>query len=178
MFELICNVGLFVFLVFSYFTHVIEAKIPKSYLKNPNVIHPSAWPKAIIILLLICIAVNIYKIIKKNKGNPDFTFSKFCKNSAEFFKSKMFLGMIILAAAAMLLELLGFVVTAALTVVVMILSAVFQNAENGFLVGHPPIYVGVCLLALIAATVLFLRETVSREIPFLRSFALFLENLF
>ena len=42
MFELICNAGLFVFLVYSYFTHVIEAKIPKSYLKNPNVIHPSA----------------------------------------------------------------------------------------------------------------------------------------
>ena len=50
MFELICNAGLFVFLVYTYFTHVIEAKIPKSYLKNPNVIHPSAWPKAIIIL--------------------------------------------------------------------------------------------------------------------------------
>ena len=99
MFELICNVLLFVFLGFTYFTHVLEAKVPKSYLKNPNVLHPSVWPKVIIILLLICIAINIIKIIKKNKGNPEFTFSAFCKNSVTFFKSRMFLGMIILVVA-------------------------------------------------------------------------------
>ena len=71
MFELLCNILLFVFLGFTYFTHVLEAKVPKSYMKNPNVLHPSVWPKAIIILLLVCIAINIYKIIKKNKGNPE-----------------------------------------------------------------------------------------------------------
>ena len=54
MFELICNVLLFVFLGYAYFTHVIEAKVPKSYLKNPNVLHPGTWPKIIIILLMIC----------------------------------------------------------------------------------------------------------------------------
>ena len=31
MFELICNVLLFVFLGYTYFTHVLEAKVPKSY---------------------------------------------------------------------------------------------------------------------------------------------------
>ena len=87
MFELICNVLLFVFLGYTYFTHVLEAKVPKSYLKNPNVLHPSVWPKVIIILLLICIAINIVKIIKKNKGNPEFTFKAFGKNSLEFIKS-------------------------------------------------------------------------------------------
>ena len=173
MFELICNVGLFVFLLFSYFTHVIEAKIPKSYLKNPNVIHPSAWPKAIIILLLICIAVNIYKIIKKNKGNPDFTFSKFCKNSVEFFKSKMFLGMLILAAAAMLLELLGFVVTAALTMF-----------AYGLLLGEKKVW-RMAIVSVVVALLMhilfsgLLDVTLPRgEVPFLRNFALFLENLF
>ena len=80
MFELLCNILLFVFLGFTYFTHVLEAKVPKSYMKNPNVLHPSVWPKAIIILLLVCIAINIYKIIKKNKGNPEFTFAAFGKN--------------------------------------------------------------------------------------------------
>ena len=72
MFELICNIALFVFLGYTYFTHVLEAKVPKAYIKNPNVLYPSTWPKVIIILLLICIAVNVYKIIKKNKGNPEF----------------------------------------------------------------------------------------------------------
>ena len=114
MFELICNALLFVFLGFTYFTHVLEAKVPKSYLKNPNVLHPSVWPKAIIILLMICIAINIYKIIKKNKGNPEFTPAAFCKNSVAFFKSKMFIGMVVLVIASLVLEPLGFVVTAAL----------------------------------------------------------------
>ena len=173
MFELICNVLLFVFLVFSYFTHVIEAKIPKSYLKNPNVLHPSAWPKAIIILLLICLAVNIYKIIKKNKGNPDFSFKKFCENSKNFFKSKMFLGMLILAVAAFLLEPLGFVVTSAITMF-----------AYGLLLGEKKIW----RMALISCAVALLMHvlfsglldvTLPRgEVPFLRSFALFLENLF
>ena len=53
MFELLCNILLFVFLGYTYFTHVLEAKVPKSYLKNPNVMHPSVWPKMIIILLHI-----------------------------------------------------------------------------------------------------------------------------
>ena len=173
MFELICNAGLFVFLVYTYFTHVIEAKIPKSYLKNPNVIHPSAWPKAIIILLLICLAVNMYKIIKKNKGNPEFTFKAFLNNSKEFFKSKMFIGMLILIAAALLLETLGFVVTAALLMF-----------SYGLLLGEKKVWrmalisVAVALLMHILFSGL-LDVTLPRgEIPFLRNFALFLENLF
>ena len=173
MFELICNVLLFVFLVFSYFTHVIEAKIPKSYLKNPNVIHPSAWPKAIIILLLICIAVNIYKIIKKNKGNPDFTFAKFVENSKEFFKSKMFIGMLILIAASFLLEPLGFVVTAALTMFF-----------YGLLLGEKKVW-RMAIVSVVVALLMhilfsgLLDVTLPRgEVPFLRNFALFLENLF
>ena len=144
MFELICNAGLFVFLVYTYFTHVIEAKIPKSYLKNPNVIHPSAWPKAIIILLLICLAVNMYKI-----------------------------GMLILIAASLLLETLGFVVTAALLMF-----------SYGLLLGEKKVWrmalisVAVALLMHILFSGL-LDVTLPRgEIPFLRNFALFLENLF
>ena len=46
---------------YTYFTHVLEAKVPKSYLKNPNVLHPSVWPKVIIILLVICLIINIIR---------------------------------------------------------------------------------------------------------------------
>ena len=85
----------------------------------------------------------------------------------------MFLGMIILAAAAMLLELLGFVVTAALTMF-----------AYGLLLGEKKVWrmaLISCIVALLMH-VLFsglLDVTLPRgEIPFLRSFALFLENLF
>jgi hypothetical protein len=83
LFELICNILLFIFLGYSFFTHVLEAKVPKAYLKNPNVLYPDVWPKVIIILLMICLVVNIIKIIKKNKGNPDFTLAAFGRNSLE-----------------------------------------------------------------------------------------------
>lgn len=108
------NIFMFVFLGFTFFTHVLEAKIPKSMLKNPNALMPDVWPKLIIILLLICLAINIVKIIKKNKGNKDFNFATFGKNTLVFLKSKMFIGMIILVVASLVLELLGFVVTGAL----------------------------------------------------------------
>jgi len=172
LFELICNILLFVFLGYTYFTHVIEAKIPKSYLKNPNVLHPSVWPKAIIILLLICIAINIVKILKKNKGNPEFTISAFCKNSMNFFKSKMFLGMVILAVASFILEPLGFVVTAALIMLC-----------YGILLGEKKIW-RLVIIAVVLGIVLhiafsgMLGVNLPRgTVPFLRSFSLFLENL-
>jgi len=173
LFELICNILLFAFLGFSFFTHVIEAKVPKAYLKNPNVLHPSVWPRVIILLLLVCIAVNIIKILKKNKGNPEFTLSAFCKNSVAFFKSKMFLGMLILIGASLVLEPLGFVVTAALILFL-----------YGLLLGEKKVVrllivsVGVALLLHLLFSGL-LKVTLPRgTVPFLRNFALFLENLF
>ena len=173
MFELICNVLLFVFLGYTYFTHVLEAKVPKSYMKNPNVLHPSVWPKMIIILLLICIAINIVRIIKKNKGNPEFTFKAFLNNSKEFFKSKMFIGMLILIAAALLLETLGFVVTAALLMF-----------AYGMLLGEKKwwrLAIIACVLAVflhIAFSGLLGVSLPRGTVSFLRDFSLFLENLF
>lgn len=173
MFELICNVLLFVFLGYTYFTHVLEAKVPKSYMKNPNVLHPSVWPKVIIILLLICIAINIVKIIKKNKGNPEFSFKAFGKNSLVFLKSKMFLGMVVLVVASFILEPLGFVVTAALLMF-----------AYGMLLGEKKwwrLAILACVLAVllhIAFSGLLGVSLPRGTVPFLRSFSLFLENLF
>ena len=172
MFELICNVLLFVFLGFTYFTHVLEAKVPKSYLKNPNVLHPSVWPKAIIILLLICIAINIYKIIKKNKGNPEFTFSAFGKNSLVFLKSKMFLGMVILLTASFVLEPLGFVVTAAL---LMFCYGMLLGEKKWWRLAIIAVVLGIFLH--IAFSGLLGVNLPRGTVPFLRSFSLFLENL-
>ena len=173
MFELICNVLLFLFLGYSFFTHVLEAKVPKAYTKNPNVLYPDVWPKLIILLLMICIAVNVVKIIKKNKGNPDFNFSTFGKNCLNFFKSKMFIGMLILIIASLVLETLGFVVTAALLLF-----------SYGLLLGEKKVWrlVIVSVLLALVMHLLFsglLDVTLPRgTIPFLRNFALSLENLF
>ena len=173
MFELICNILLFVFLGYTYFTHVLEAKVPKKYLQNPNVLHPSVWPKVIIILLLICIAINIIKIIRKNKGNPEFSFAAFGRNTLEFLKSKMFIGMVILVIAALILEPLGFVVTAALLMF-----------AYGMLLGEKKWW-RMAIISCVLAVVLhiafsgLLGVSLPRgTVPFLRSFSLFLDNLF
>ena len=172
MFELICNVVLFVFLGYTWFTHVLEAKVPKSYLKNPNVLYPDVWPKVIILLLLICIAVNIYKIVKKNKGNPEFTFAAFGKNSLAFLKSKTFLGMIILVIASLVLEPLGFVVTAAL---IMFCYGMLLGEKKWWRLAIVAVVLGIVLHIVFSGllNVNLPRGTVS----FLRSFSLFLENL-
>lgn len=173
MFELICNVLLFIFLGFSYFTHVLESKIPKVFNKNPYNLNPGFWPKMIIILLMVCIAINIYQIIKKNKGNKDFNFATFGKNTLAFLKSKMFLAMLLLIFAAVILETVGFTVTAFVVLFC-----------YGLLLGEKKIVRLLIASAFIALLlhVLFsglLDVTLPRgTIPFLRNFALFLENIF
>ena len=172
MFELICNILLFIFLGYTFFTHVLEAKIPKTFGKNPYNLSPDIWPKVIILLLMICIVVNVVKIIRKNKGNPEFTWKKFCENSLAFFKSRMFIGMLILFVGALILEPLGFVVTAFL----MLLS-------YGLLLGEKKVLrlVIVSLIVALLLHVIFsglLDVTLPRgTISFLRSFSLWLENL-
>ena len=173
MFELICNVLLFAALGYTYFTHVLEAKVPKSYLKNPNVLHPSVWPKVIIILLLICIAINIIKIIKKNKGNPEFTFAAFGKNSLNFIKSKMFLGMVVLIIASLILEPLGFVVTAAL---LMFAYGMLLGEKKWWRLAIISVVLGIFLH--IAFSGLLGVSLPRGTVGFLRDFSLFLENLF
>ena len=67
------------------------------------------WPKAIIILLLICIAINIVNIIRKNKNNPDFTFA-----SMFSINVKRWLGMFLIIAASFILEPIGYMATCCL----------------------------------------------------------------
>ena len=172
MFELFANILLLVFMIFTFFTHVLEAKIPKSFTKNPYNLMPDVWPKVIIGLIVVCLIVNIIKIIRKNKGNPEFNFKSFVANSKNFFKSKMFLGMLILAGASFVIEPLGFVVT---TFLILFLY--------GLLLGEKKIW-RLLIVSIVLALLLhiifsgLLDVTLPRgTVGFLRNFALWLENL-
>ncbi len=172
MFELIMNILLVVFLGFSYFTHVLEAPVPVKVQKNPYAFQPDTWPKVIIILLEICLIINIIQIIRKNKGKEDFNLKAFVATIPGFFKSKMFLGIIILTVASVLLETLGFVVTA-----ILVLFA------YGALLGEKN-YVRLGIASVIIALVLYMifSGLLSVNLPrgtigFLRNFALFLESI-
>lgn len=159
-------------MVFTFFTHVLEAKIPKSFTKNPYNLMPDVWPKVIIGLIIVCLVINIIKIIRKNKGNEEFNLKSFWANSLVFFKSKTFLGMLILAAASLVLETLGFVVTAFLILFL-----------YGLLLGEKKIW-RLLIVSVVLALLLhiifsgLLDVTLPRgTITFLRNFALWLENL-
>jgi len=172
MFELIVNILLVVFLGFSYFTHVLEAPVPVKVQKNPYAFQPDTWPRVIIILLEICLIINIIQIIRKNKGKESFTIKAFVATIPDFFKSKMFLGIIILAVASMLLETVGFVVTA-------ILVLFFY----GWLLGEKN-FVRLGIASVIIALVMYIifSGMLSVNLPrgtigFLRNFALFLESI-
>ena len=172
MFELIMNILLVVFLGYSYFTHVLEAPVPVKVQKNPYAFQPDTWPKVIIVLLEICLIINIIQIIRRNKGKEEFSLKYFVSTIPGFFKSKMFLGIIILTAASLLLETLGFVVTA-----VLVLFA------YGALLGEKNL-VRLAIASVIIALVLYMifSGLLSVNLPrgtigFLRNFALFLESI-
>ena len=172
MFELIMNVLLVVFLGFSYFTHVLEAPVPVKVQKNPYAFQPDTWPKVIIILLLICLVINIIQIIKRNKGKDTFTLKYFLSTIPDFFKSKMFLGIILLAVASFVLETLGFVVTAILVLFC-----------YGMLLGETKLVrLAIASVCIALGLYIFFSGMLSVNLPrgtvgVLRNFALFLESI-
>ena len=172
MFELIMNILLVVFLGFSYFTHVLEAPVPVKVQKNPYAFQPDTWPKVIIILLEICLIINIIQIIRKNKGKEEFTLKYFVSTIPGFFKSKMFLGIIILTVASLLLETLGFVVTA---VLVLFAYGALLGEKNLVRLGIASVIIALVLYMIFSG---LLSVNLPRgTIGFLRSFALFLESI-
>ena len=172
MFELIMNILLVVFLGFSYFTHVLEAPVPVKVQKNPYAFQPDTWPKVIIILLEICLIINIIQIIKRNKGKEEFTLKYFVSTIPGFFKSKMFLGIIILTAASLVLETLGFVVTA---VLVLFAYGALLGEKNLVRLGIASVIIALVLYMIFSG---LLSVNLPRgTIGFLRNFALFLESI-
>ena len=172
MFELIINILLFIFLGFTFFTHVLEAAVPASVERNLYALQPDVWPKTIIILREICIIINIIQIIMKNKGNPDFSLGAFAKSIPDFLKSKLFLGIVIMVAASFMLETVGFIVT-----------ALFVLFFYGMLLGEKNI-VRLLIAAVCITLVLYIvfSGMLSVNLPrgtisFLRNFALWLESI-
>ena len=170
MFELIINILLVVFLGVSYFTNVLEAPVPAKVQKNPYAFQPDTWPKVIIILLEICLIINIIQIIKRNKGKDTFTLKYFVSTIPDFFKSKMFLGIIILTVASFVLETLGFVLTA---ILVLFFYGWLLGAKN-----IPTLAIASVLISLVLYIIFsgMLSVNLPRGVGFLREFALLLES--
>ena len=167
MFELICNILLWLGLLYAYFFNVLEAPIPDRTARNPYTLKPDVWPKAIIILLLVCIAVNIINIIRKNRNNPDFTFS-----SMFSIKVRMWLGIALVVAASFVLEPLGYMATCYLVLFLYGLLLGQTHVVRLFIFA-----VIVTFLLYVVFSVLLSVNLPRGTIPELRNFSLWVEGL-
>ncbi len=172
MLELIVNVLLLLFFIYTLCFHVTEAPIPGKVLNNPNALSPGTWPGVIVVLLIVCIAFNIVKIIRKNRGNEDFSLKAFFSTIPGFLKSKVFIGIVIVVVLSFLLEPLGFMVTCFLFLI-----------SYGLLLDDRK-YVRLVIFAVVVTLVLYICFGVLLQVnlprgmvPFLRNFALFVESL-
>lgn len=166
--ELIVNLVLALFFLYSYF--YVGATMPKS---DNTELGAEQWPQAILILLLLALVFNIYTIIKKNRaaGIP-MSFSNLVKDAPAFFKSKLFVGMIIVVVMAFALETLGFMVTC---LIFLTAYGWLLGERRGWLLGAAS--VGITALLYVSFAV-FLGVMLPRGlVPFLRNFSLFVESI-
>ncbi|MBR6901564.1 MAG: tripartite tricarboxylate transporter TctB family protein [Synergistaceae bacterium] len=167
MFELICNVLLWLGLLYSYFFNVLEAPIPDRTARNPYTLKPDVWPKAIIILLLICIAINIINIIRKNKNNPEFKLDALMS-----IRARLCIGIALVVAASFVLEPFGYMLTCVLVLFL-----------YGLLLGQTHIFrlavfsVLVTLVLYVVFSVLLSVNLPRGTIPELRNFSLYVESI-
>ena len=167
MFELICNVLLWLGLLYSYFFNVLEAPIPDRTARNPYTLKPDVWPKAIIILLLICIAINIFNIIRKNRNNPEFSLDALLS-----IRARMCMGIALILAASFVLEPFGYMVTCVLVLFL-----------YGLLLGQTHV-IRLAFMSVILTLVLYVVFSVLLSvnlprgtIPELRNFSLYIESI-
>ena len=167
MFELICNVLLWLGLLYSYFFNVLEAPIPDRTARNPYTLKPDIWPKAIIILLLICIAVNIINIIRKNKNNPEFKLDALMS-----IRARLCIGIALVIAASFVLEPFGYMLTCVLVLFF-----------YGLLLGQTHI-IRLAIFSVLVTIVLYVVFSVLLSvnlprgtIPELRNFSLYVESI-
>jgi hypothetical protein len=167
--ELIVNIVLIVAAVYTYW--YVGATMPKS---DPGDLGAEQWPQFLLTLLIIAICVNLFNYFRKNKkAEVARALADFFPSILRLFRSKLFIGMALLIALAVLYERLGFFVTCLLFMV-----------SYGILLGaRKP--VTLIVSAFIITVILYIGFSVflgvmlpRGYVPFLRNFAFFLESLF
>ncbi len=162
--ELIYNGILLVFFIFCYF--YVGVTMPKS---ASTELGADNWPQIILVLLIIFLAINMYKVYK---GNKDIAFKDLFKgfNIKSFVKNKLFVGIVLVFLMALILDIVGFIPTCFLFII-----------AYGYLVGEKRIL--RLILSSIAVTIILyiifsigLDIMLPRGYGIFRTFALILES--
>lgn len=166
--ELIVNLLLLGFSVFCFWN--VGATMPSS---AANELGAEQWPQALLILLILSICYNIFKFFKKHKMEEiTASFLDFFPSILRLVKSKLFCGMVLVVAMALMYEPIGFMAT----------CLVFLMAY-GFLLGQRKIAM-LAISSVVITIILYIGFAVMLgvmlprgQVPFLRNFALFVESL-
>ncbi len=168
--ELLCNLVLFVFFAICLITVGGVVDVDSSIVGS-DVMGAALWPQIILALLLITLTINIVKIVKTTKANPE---KAEIINSAilmGFVRSKLFIGILLVAAASILMDPLGFIITTFLFL-----------CGYGYLLGRKKL-LGLALISLLATFLLFflfskgLSVMLPRGYGPIRDFSLFFEMI-
>jgi uncharacterized membrane protein YhdT len=101
--ELLFNVGLAVFFIYCFF--FVGSTVPAA---APETLGGAEWSKMLLVLLIVSLLVNAYKIYRNSNGNISFKFKFDIK---KIITGKMFIGSVIMLAYASVLDSIGFLVS-------------------------------------------------------------------
>lgn len=101
--EILFNGLMLVFFIYSFF--YVGGNTEAQYVKGE--LNGIQWSQGIIVLLIVFISLNMYKVYKNRKQDEKF---KIEFDILKLVKSKMFIGSIILLSYSFLMDYLGFIV--------------------------------------------------------------------
>ena len=100
--DIIFSIVLGIFCIYLFFLVGAESPAPTA-----TELGAAFWPRIILVLLILLIIVNIVNSLKKLKGSNEKLTAGF--NLGEFLKSKLSVGMILVAVMAILMPIIGFI---------------------------------------------------------------------
>ena len=161
--DLLFSVFLTVFSVYCFFLVGAESPAP-----TPTELGAAFWPRIILAVMIALLIANIVNYFKANKVSAQSILSEI--KLGEFFKSKLFIGMLIVFIMALILPYIGFIPTCLLFMV-----------SYGVLLGEkrPLRLILISLAVTIALYALFqgpLSIMLPRGVGFFREFALMCEG--
>lgn len=161
--ELLFNGGLFIFLIYCFiYIGRVEADI------NPGILDAVEWPRILLGILIVLIALNMINIFRKRKEGETF---KIEFNIKGIFKSKLLIAVVFLLVYAYSLDYIGFIPASLL----LFLSYSRLLGQKSIKVLVASSIISIAVLYIIFNSMLGIM--LPRGMGMFRSFALFLERL-
>ena len=161
--DIIFSIVLGIFCIYLFFLVGAESPAPTA-----TELGAAFWPRIILVLLILLIIVNIVNSLKKLKGSNEKLTAGF--NLGEFLKSKLFVGMILVAVMAILMPIIGFIPVSFLFLIAY--GVLLGERRIGFLIIVSLVITAILYILLQGALDIML----ARGTGIFRDFALFFET--